>query len=425
VLSHAHIDHCGNLPNLVRRGFRGPIFCTPATRDLIAVMLADSAKIQEEDAEYLNRRQRGPGEEQVQPLYRSTDAAAVLKLWKKVPYEQKTDLGKGVSFTFFNAGHILGSAYIVLEFSEEGRTKRLLFTGDVGRYNAPILRDPQPIPGVFDYLITESTYGGKTHAPMEQVGPQLLDAVKYCIEHRSRLLVPAFAVGRTQTMLWYMQRFIQSKEIPNIPIYVDSPMGVAVSRVHSEFRASYDEETAAAIGNNDLFGASQVHFASSTQESRQINSQAGPCVIIASSPTCEFGRILHHLKQSLERPDDVVIFVGWVPPGTLGRRLQDNQKRVKIYDRFYDVRCQIRTIHGLSAHADGNELIRFLTPTLKENTIGYVVHGEEDQAEIFARRLLDAGLGEAMVPAMESSVITAPEGVPAEVERQDVASDGD
>jgi metallo-beta-lactamase family protein len=148
-------------------------------------------------------------------------------------------------------------------------------------------------------------------------------------------------------------------------------------------------------------------------------------VIIASSPTCEFGRILHHLKQSLERPDDVVIFVGWVPPGTLGRRLQDKQNRVKIYDRFYDVRCQIRTIHGLSAHADGNELIRFLTPTLKQNTIGYIVHGEEDQAEIFARRLLDAGLGEAMVPAMESSSITAPEGVPAQTERQDVASDGD
>jgi len=429
ILSHGHLDHCGRLPIIARQGYNKSIYVTPPTAEVARIVLMDAAKIQEEDAAYLNRRERAPGEEAVEPLYRSTDAAAVLKLWRRVNYGVKTDLGNGVSFTFFDAGHILGSAYVVLEWTEDGRTKRLLFTADIGRYNSPILRDPQPLQGPFDFVITESTYGAKVHAPMEQVGPQLLDAVKFCVEHRSRLLVPSFAVGRTQTILWYMQRFMQAQQIPSVPVFVDSPMGVEVSHVHTEFRDYYDEETAKAIGEKDLFGATQVHFASSSQQSREINSyRGGAAVIIASSPTCEFGRILHHLKQSLENPNDMIVFVGWTPPGTLGRRLQDGQKRVRIYDRFYDVKCQVRTIHGLSAHADGGELLRFLKPALSKETTAYVVHGEEDQAEGFARKLLQAGMGRANVPAMETSVITSLEGLPPPTARQDernVRSDGD
>jgi metallo-beta-lactamase family protein len=262
---------------------------------------------------------------------------------------------------------------------------------------------------------------------MDMVAPQLLDALRHCIERRSRLLVPSFAVGRTQTILWYVQRFIQAGEILPVRVFVDSPMGVEVSRVHSQFRDYYDEETSRAIGEKDLFGASQVTFASSGQQSRDINAHSGAAVIIASSPTCEFGRILHHLKQSLERPNDLVLFVGWTPPGTLGRRLQDGQKRVRVYDRFYDVRCEVRTIHGLSAHADGDELLKFLTPTLKPQTTAYVVHGEEDQAELFARRLLAAGIGRANVPAMESSVITSAEGLPepARPDARNIRTDND
>jgi metallo-beta-lactamase family protein len=433
ILSHGHLDHCGRLPVLVKHGYNGPIYVTPASAAVARIVLLDAAKIQEEDADYLNRRGRAPGEEQVEPLYRATDAAAVLKLWKHAKYDQRTDLGNGVSFTFRDAGHILGSAYVVIEWTEKGAgggAKRLLFTADVGRYNTPILRDPAPIPATppFDYVISESTYGGKQHGPMDQVAPQLLNAIKTCIDRRSRLLVPSFAVGRTQTILWYVQRFIQQKMIPPVPTFVDSPMGVEVSRVHAEFRDYYDEETSHAIGENDLFGASQVAFASSGQQSREINAHQGAAVIIASSPTCEFGRILHHLKQSLENPKDMVLFVGWTPPGTLGRRLQDGQKRVRVFDRFYDVRCEVRTIHGLSAHADGDELLRFLKPTLVPQTTAYVVHGEEDQAELFARRLLGAGIGRAVVPAMESSVITSAEGLPpmqGPVERQHVVSDGD
>lgn len=404
ILSHGHLDHCGKLPIAIKNGFSGPIYCTPATGAVARVVLNDSAKIQEEDADYLNQRSRAPGEPPLQPLYHVTDIAPVIRQFKTVVYGQKTDLGKGVSFTFFDAGHILGSAYVILEWSEAGKPGSLLFTADVGRYGNPILRDPQTLPFAVDQFITESTYGNTRHAPVDAVGPELLECIQYCIARKSRLLVPSFAVGRTQNVLWYIQQFIADKKIAPVPTFVDSPMGVEVSRIHAQFPECYDEQTCKMIGKADLFGDARVTFASTVEQSKAINNTSGPCVIIASSPTCEFGRILHHLKQSLERPDDMVVFVGWIPPQTLGRRLQDGFKRVRIYDRYHDVNCQIRTIHGLSAHGDGDELLRFLGPTLRPQTAAYVVHGEVPQAEAFAARLLKGGVGRAMVPAMESSV---------------------
>jgi metallo-beta-lactamase family protein len=403
ILSHGHLDHCGKLPIAIRNGFRGPIYCTPATAAVARIVLNDSAKIQEEDSQYMNQRGQGPNDAAIQPLYVPADIPAVLKQFKSVKYEQKTDLGKGVSFTFYDAGHILGSAYVVLQYTEAGQNKSLLFTADVGRYNTPILRDPHPLAMAVDQVITESTYGNVQHGRMEDVGPQLLECIQYCIKNKSRLLVPSFAVGRTQTILWYVQQFIADKKIPPISTFIDSPMGVEVTKVFAQFPDCYDEQTCQMIGKADIFGAGRVTFASSVDESKAINTAPGPCVIIASSPTCEFGRILHHLKRSVETAADMVVFVGWIPPQTLGRRLQDGNKRVKIYDRFYNVNCQVRTIHGLSAHADGDELLRFLGPTLKAQTTAYVVHGEAPMAEAFAARLLKAGVGRAMVPAMESS----------------------
>jgi metallo-beta-lactamase family protein len=408
ILSHGHLDHCGKLPVATKAGFKGPIYCTPATAEVSRVVLNDAAMIQAEDLEYLNRRTRPPGESPISPLYVPRDIPTVLNLFKRVPYATKTDLGKNVSFTFFDAGHILGSAFVLVEWTESDRSRSLLFTGDVGRYNTPILRNPQLIPAPVDYLITESTYGNSVHAPMDQVAPQFLDAVKFCIERKSRLLIPSFAVGRTQTVLWYMERFIQEKQIPEIPIFVDSPMGVEVSKITSQFRENYDRPTLEAIGAKDLFGLSRVTFAASVQDSKRINAQAGACVIIASSPTCEFGRILHHLTQSVERPDDLVVFCGYIPPHTLGRRLQAGEKRVRIFDRWYDVKCQVRTIHGLSAHADSEELLRFLKPTLVRQTSAWIVHGEVDQAEGFAHRLIAAGIGRAAVPGIGTSIIDDP-----------------
>jgi len=405
ILSHGHLDHCGKLPVLVRHGYNGPIYCTPATAEVARVVLMDSAKIQEEDATYLNRRQRGPNDRSVDPLYNSADVTQTLSLFARRAYGTRVDLGNGVSFTFHDAGHILGSAYVILEWTELNQPRTLLFTADVGRYDTPILRDPSPLPGPVDQLITESTYGDVVHAPIKDVGPQLLDAVKFCIEKQSRLIVPSFAVGRTQTILWYVQQFTRDRLIPALPIFIDSPMGVAISEIHSNFRENYDDDTLKRIGSEDLFGTGHVTFARSTDESKKINSVRGACVIIASSPTCEFGRVLHHLTQSVEQPNDVVLFCGWTPPQTLGRRLQDGQKRVRIYDRFYDVKCQVRTLHGLSAHADREELTRFLRPTLVPQTTAHVVHGEPDTAESFAAYLLKQGVGHVNVPAMESSAL--------------------
>jgi metallo-beta-lactamase family protein len=423
VLSHGHLDHCGKLPAATKAGFKGPIYCTPATAEVARIVLEDSARLQVEDSQYLNHRAR-PANQQVKPLYGPEDVPGVTKLFKFVEYGASTDIGQGVKLTFLDAGHILGSAYVVLEWNEGGASeggateggatgggtssgvaRSLLFTADVGRYGAPILRDPAPLPRAFDIVITESTYGGVSHGPMADVEPQILDAVQQTIARKSRLICPSFAIGRTQTMLWYFQKFISEKKIPAIPVFVDSPMGVAATEATEKFPQLYDQETKALLDCCGLFRQPNVHLASSSDDSKRINDQRGPVVIIASSPTCEFGRVLHHLTQSVEQPNDTVLFCGWVPPETLGRRLQNGEKRVRIFDRWYDVRCVVKTIHGLSAHADGDELLKFLGPTLKPQTTAYVVHGEVDQAEKFAARLRGAGVGRANIPAMESSMV--------------------
>ncbi len=407
VLSHGHLDHCGRLPMVLKLGgFSGPIYCTGPTAEIAKVVLEDSANIQEEDADYINRRVRAPGEPLAQPLYTSADALKTFKLFRTVKLGQRFVIGD-IGFTLFEAGHILGSAYVWIDYKEAGETRHTLFTADVGRFDSPIINDPVLPPGPVDTLITESTYGGRKHDPTPDIEPQVLELVKQTIERRSRLIIPSFAVGRTQTMLWYIAKFIVEGKIPPIRIYIDSPMGVEMTKVYSSFPDYYDLETQKLIAEKDLFGVKGVTLASTGEQSRAINADRGPCVIIASSPTCEFGRVLHHLRTSLEKPEDTVLFVGWTPPGTLGRRLQDGETRVKIFDRFYTVRCNIKLLHGLSAHADGDELMKFLRPALSEKTRAFVVHGEPEQAEIFAQRLVtEGGVRVANVPAQETCSIT-------------------
>lgn len=415
LLSHGHLDHCGRLPMLAKAGFRGPIYCTPATADVARIVMLDSAKIQEENMQYLQRRSVEAQRRPARPLYTSADVAAVMAMFKTVPLDRETEVAPGLRFTFGEAGHILGSAFVSVRSDEGNATRSLLFTGDLGRYDAPILRDPAVIAGPYDAVITESTYGTVRHGPIEDVGPQLLAILKTAIARGGRVIVPSFAVGRTQTILWYVQRFIQSGQMPEIPVFVDSPMGVEVSKVTVKHSDAYDDETRDAVCKDDkceIFAASHVTFASSVDESRAINRFKGACVIIASSPTCEFGRVLHHLKQSVENPDDVIVFVGWTPPNTLGRRLQTGARRVRILDQLFELRCTVKTLHGLSAHADGDELLRFLKPTLVRQTAAYVVHGEADRCDGFAARLSAAGVGVAMAPASGSVAVVGTAPVP-------------
>lgn len=406
ILSHGHLDHCGRLPVLFKNNYRGPIYTTPGSFAVAQTVLMDSAEIQMEDADYINRRVKKIGEPEVKPMYTTGDVTGMRPQFKTASLGRRVDLGNNVGFTFFEAGHILGSAYVWLDWKDDGgKVKHLLFTADIGRYDTPILKDPAPPPGPADLLITESTYGGKKHGDMSHIEPTLLELIKHVQAEKSRLIIPSFAVGRTQTMLWYIAKFIVEGKIEPIRVYIDSPMGVELTHTYLSDMSSYDEETTRLIRERDLFGVKNVTLASTGEQSRQINADRGPCVIIASSPTCEFGRVLHHLKASIERPQDVVLFVGWTPPRTLGRRLQDGEQRVKIYDRFYNVRCQIKRLDGMSAHADGDELVKFLTPAVTESTRSFIVHGEPDQSEIFAQRLItDMGVRSATVPAAYTTV---------------------
>jgi len=407
ILSHGHLDHCGRLPLLTRNGFAGEIYCTEPTASIARIVLEDSAQIQMEDAAYLNRRTRSDDQTHVQPLYTPADLRPLFKLFKYIPLQKRIGIGD-VGVTLFDAGHILGSAWILVDWkTKAGLTRTCLFTADIGRFNTPIINDPHLPFEPADIVITESTYGGRAHNPMNDVEPAFLFLLQETIRKRSRLLIPSFALGRTQTMLWYVEKFILENKIPNLRVYIDSPMGTELTRVYLEHPASYDDQTSKLMKDHDFMRDDNVKLASTGEQSRQINSDSGPCVVIASSPSCEFGRILHHLGRSIEKPQDTVLFVGWTPPGTLGRRLQDGDKRVRIFDRYYDVKCKVTTLPGMSAHADGDEMIRFLKPAVSSKTHAFVVHGEADQSEVFASRLVrELGAAAATVPAMESSVFT-------------------
>jgi metallo-beta-lactamase family protein len=314
VLSHAHIDHCGNLPNLVKRGFKGPIYCTPATRDLIAVMLADSAKIQEEDAGHLNKHRR-PGELAITPLYDYRDVRNTLKLARSVPYETDHGIGKEITVRFVDAGHLLGSAIVHLKVN--GRS--ITFTGDVGRKEMPILRDPQPIPAA-DLIISESTYGGRNHPGIDMLASDLGAVVKRTIERGGKVLVPAFSLGRTQTIVYFLHQLINSGQIPVLPIYVDSPLSAAATEVFRLHPECFDEETSLLLFKDQhLFGEKLVRYTRTVEESKSINQFKGSCVIIASSGMCETGRILHHLKANIGDPSNTVLIIGYQAAGSSRR----------------------------------------------------------------------------------------------------------
>ena len=397
VLSHAHIDHCGNLPNLVKQGFRGSIHCTPATRALADVMLSDAAKIQQEDAIYLNER-RAKGEPKIEPIYEGRDVYRTLRLLKASKYGARIAVGPGIEAVFADAGHLLGSATVHLEIETQSGLRRLTFTGDIGRPGLPILRDPDPVPPC-DLLISESTYGGHTHEPVEETAERLGEVISRTASRGGKVLVPAFAVGRTQTIIYFLHELMAAGKLPDIAIFVDSPMAARATEVFRSHPEFFDDEAAALLATHaDLFGGRRVRYIESVHESIELNHHGGPCVIIASSGMCEAGRILHHLKHNLDDPRNTVLIAGYQAEHTLGRRLVKRQPEVRVLSRLCPVRAEIVVLNGLSSHADHGDLLRMLGPLALTTKTVRLVHGEPDRAAALAEGLRGLAFRDVGIP---------------------------
>jgi metallo-beta-lactamase family protein len=399
LLSHAHIDHCGNLPNLVRQGFAGPVYCTPATRALAAVMLGDAAKIHEEDAAYLNRH-REKGEPKVEPLYDGRDVYRTLLRLRAVPYDTPVQVGPGLVATFVDAGHLLGSAMIALRTGD----RRLTFTGDLGRPGLPILRDPSPVPPA-DLLISESTYGGHTHEPVEETAERMGQVVRETAARGGKVLIPAFSVGRTQTIVYFLHQLISAGWLPDLPVYVDSPMAVRATEVFRAHPECFREEALGLLREYpDLFGERHVRYVEKVHDSIALNDVRDPCVIVSASGMCEAGRILHHLKHNVEDPRSTILIAGWQAPDTLGRRLVKRRPEVRILGRTLALKAEVVVLNGLSSHADHGELLRSLGPLAGAARRVRLVHGEPERAAALADGLRAAGFDDVAVPDRGESV---------------------
>ena len=390
VLSHAHIDHSGNIPNLVKSGFKGDIVCTYATRDLCAIMLRDSAKIQQYDIEYVNKKRRKAGDPPIEPIYDMADAVESLKSFIGIGYDRPYRLLPGITLTFYDAGHILGSAIVVLDVEENGKQTRVVFSGDIGRPHRPILRDPTFLEAA-DVLIIESTYGNREHADNEEASNKLERIVNETYKRGGKLIVPAFAVGRTQELVYRLHQLVESRDIPpRLPIYVDSPLAIDATGIYRLHPEAYDEEIASFMledRHGDPFGFDMMRYTRTTAESKELNFLNDPAVIISASGMAEAGRILHHLKNNVEDPRNTILIVGWQAPHTLGRRLVEKQKEVKIFGESYQLRAQVETLNGLSAHADRSELLDWTGHLVKRPHHTFIVHGEDEAALALADAL--------------------------------------
>jgi metallo-beta-lactamase family protein len=381
LVSHAHIDHSGALPALSKHGFSGKVFGTRATGDLMDVMLADSARLQESDCLYVNRKEQRTGQISRTPLYTTEDVQAIMRHFGGVRYGEVVTPGTGMKTVFHDAGHILGSAAISVRVTKAGSTQTLLFSGDLGRRQMPILRDPH-VPAACDVLIIESTYGDRTHnETAEEAKAKASALISHAVTHRSKIIVPAFAVGRTQDLVMWIKELVKEGRIAPLPIYIDSPLALRATEIFRRHPECYDDETYRTLTQEgDPFIARYIHYVSSVQESQKLNALKGPCIIISASGMCEGGRILHHLKHSIEDEANIVAIVGFQAEHTLGRKLVEGWDTVPIFGKPVRRRARVVTFNGLSAHADREDLlayVRAITP-LPSNI--FVVHGEDRQA---------------------------------------------
>jgi metallo-beta-lactamase family protein len=399
VLTHAHLDHVGYLPRIVKQGFRGKIYCTPATAELTEITLLDSAKIQESDASYANKKgfsKHIPA----YPLYEIRDAENTVKLLHTVPRDKWFSPAEPIWMRYHDAGHLLGSNMIEVEIRNQSPPLKILFSGDVGRYDGPLYHDPVPPPAC-DYLICESTYGNRDHKDAD-IMDSLADAVNRCVERGGVMLVAAFAIGRSQQLIYLMQLLKKQRRIPNVPIYLDSPMAVDATNVYREFDEDHDLTEGELDPQDPLFGGDHVYMCRKTEESKALNRHAGPAMIISSSGMMTGGRILHHLKQRLPDKRNTVIVGGFQAIGTRGRMLQDGVKFLKIHGEEVPVRAAVETIPGLSGHADRSGLLRWLSPLPNPKRV-FLTHGEIDSAQALRDELISSRGWDVRIPAMGES----------------------
>ncbi len=387
VLSHAHIDHCGNLPNLVKQGFTGNIFATHATRDLAGIMLHDSAAVQEADAIYVSKRRALRKLPPVEPLYTPAEAERAVRQFVAVGYDRPIPVIDGVTVTFRDAGHILGSAQVILDIRENGRTFRYLFSGDVGRYHQTILRDPQPVDRV-DFLQIESTYGGREHGDAKDSTEELRTLLNTALERGGKVIIPSFSVGRTQTLVYELHRLTDAGRLPRVPIFVDSPLSVNATEVFRLHPECFDDETYRFFHEHgNPFGMENLTYIREAEKSRALNDLKVPCIIISASGMAEAGRVRHHIKNNLGDPKNLILFVGYCAAHTLGAQLRSGQSPVNIFGEPHTVRAQVASVDAFSGHADRRELseyVKHLSGDIKRIT---VIHGEEDQSLAFADTL--------------------------------------
>jgi metallo-beta-lactamase family protein len=391
ILSHAHIDHCGNIPSLIKQGMRCKIYTTSATKDLARLMLEDSGKIQEEDIRYLNKINRRMGLPPRKPLYTQKEAVRAIKLFRPISYNQRFCVARNAFITLVDAGHILGSSIVLLDINDAKRPMRIGYAVDLGRKNLPLINDPV-VPQGLDYLILESTYGGRLHSPIEEAKNKLKEAINRTIERKGKIIIPAFTLERTQEVLFFLSELLKENAIPSIPIYVDSPLALEITELFKHHSGYMNEITRGYIDNGQSpFEFLNLKFIRQQDESKALNTDRRPMIIMAGSGMCESGRVLHHLQNNIEDSRNTILVVGYMAQDTLGKRIVDKQPFVRIFGVEYELNAEVVVINAFSGHADKNELLEFVNGCLPVRRI-FLVHGDTEQSQALYNSLSEIGL---------------------------------
>ncbi|MGZ3862198.1 MAG: MBL fold metallo-hydrolase RNA specificity domain-containing protein [Bacteroidia bacterium] len=403
ILSHAHIDHSGKLPYLIKRGFKGKIYCTPATRDVCEVLLMDSARIHESDIKFINKRRKKNNLEPIEPLYTSNDAERCLKHLKSVPYDGEFQLNDEISFHFTDVGHIIGAASVHVTSHENGKTTKLSFTGDVGRYNDLLLKKPTHFCQA-DYIICESTYGDRLHEPQANTEEKLLKIVlDTCIERKGKLIIPSFSLGRTQEIIFILNKLYNEKRLPQIKVYVDSPLSSKATEIVKLHPECFNQDLKEYILRDaDPFGFPGLKFIEESEDSKALNFSKEPCIIISASGMADAGRVKHHIMFNVGDEKNTILIVGYCSPRTLGANLEAGHEQVRIFGEEFTVKAKIASIHSLSAHGDYSEIIRLLSSQDKKQVKKiFLVHGEDEAKISFREKLEKEGFSQVEIPGKD------------------------